>query len=283
MILSEHAWAKLNLSLDILGLRPDGYHELEMVMQTVSLCDEVNLTLSPSGPWSICGSGLPMPLDETNLAWRAAEAYFAGTGLHPGLEIRVEKRIPSQAGLGGGSADAAAVLRALQRHYGLYSQEKLETLALSLGSDVPFCLLGGCRLARGRGEQLSELPALPDCGILIVKPACAISTGCLYRATDAEQKLPHPDTAALTKALGKGDLPAAGKLLCNSFEPLACRLYPEVEQLLAALKQTRCLGAAMTGSGSACFAIYEDAQAAREALEALSDPNWLCFVANSVS
>ena len=279
-ILEESAWAKLNLSLAVLGKRGDGYHELDMVMQSVSLHDDVRITVEERGDWSIAGEN--MPLDEHNLAWKAADAYFADTELRPGLAIAIEKRIPSQAGLGGGSADAAAVLRALNRHFCLHSEAELSARALRVGSDVPYCLIGGTKRAMGKGERLTELPALPKCAILIVKPPCACSTAALYAAIDRESEIPKPDTAALCAALEKGDLKAIGAALCNAFEPLACRTHSEIAAVLTLLRTGGCLGAAMTGSGSACFALYEDEAAARTAADALRDDRRKIFLAEPV-
>ena len=279
-ILEERAWAKLNLSLAVLGKRPDGYHELDMVMQSVSLCDEVHIAVSDSGPWSVIGEN--MPLDQSNLAWKAAEAYFEGISQRPGLAIAIEKRIPSQAGLGGGSADAAAVLRALNRHYGFHSPEELARRALIVGSDVPYCLAGGTKRAGGRGERLSALQALPDCAIVIVKPSCACSTAALYAAIDREPEIPQPDTSALLDALDREDLPAIGASLCNAFEPLASREHPQIAALLAQLRGSGCLGAAMTGSGSACFALYGEEAAARRAADDLKAADRQIFLARPV-
>ena len=174
----EPAYAKLNLTLDVLGKRPDGYHELVSVMQTVSLCDDVGVLTQTGAPWELRCAAAGVPLDRHNLAWRAAEAFFDEAGLDPnGLTIRINKRIPMQAGLAGGSADAAAVLRALNRRYdGALSDETLLRLAETLGSDVPFCVRGGTALARGRGERLERLPDTPELWFVLCKPETACST-----------------------------------------------------------------------------------------------------------
>ena len=167
--LFEPAFAKINLTLDVLGKRPDGYHDLKSVMQTISIRDDIEIDLDTGKPWKLISSKEGIPEDETNLAWKAARVYFDRIGKEPGgLEIRITKRIPSQAGLGGGSADAAAVLRALNKHYG----EPLSILALAelgslVGSDVPFCTLCGTAMVEGRGERLRKLPDMPDCVLVI--------------------------------------------------------------------------------------------------------------------
>ena len=280
--LQEKACAKLNLTLDVLAPRGDGYHDLRMVMQTVSLHDDVTVIVRENGPWRVHGTGLPMPEDQGNLAWKAAEVYFAGAPQRPGLEIRIDKRIPSQAGLAGGSADAAAVLRALNRQFGRFSPEQLAELALQVGSDVPYCLVGGTMLAEGRGERLRPLPPLGACSVLVVKPGCAVSTPELFHAIDSAPVPLRPDTEAMCQALGRGDLRAVGRLLCNVFEPLAMRLHPEIGQVLAALRECYVEGAAMTGTGSACFALFEDAEAARRAQSAMQRRNWFAVLAEPV-
>ncbi|MBO6054110.1 MAG: 4-(cytidine 5'-diphospho)-2-C-methyl-D-erythritol kinase [Oscillospiraceae bacterium] len=277
----EAAPAKLNLSLNVLDRLPDGYHTLESVMHTVSLHDDVDLTITEEGDWQISGEGLPIPLNETNLAWKAAEIYFRDSGLRPGLQIHIHKRIPSQAGLGGGSADAAAVFRILNRHYGLYDDTQMTEKAMQAGSDVPFCLAGGAKLVRGKGEILSYVPPLQQASLLIVKPSCACSTAALFRAIDEEPDRPAADTQALCNAMQRGDLRDVGALLRNAFEPIACRLYPEIAEVLDQLRGSGCLGAILTGSGSACFALYENDFAAQTAAECFHEKGLQCFCASS--
>ena len=276
----EAASAKLNLSLNVLERLPDGYHTLESVMHTVSLHDDVDLAITEEGDWQISGEGLPIPLNETNLAWKAAEIYFRDSGLRPGLRIHIHKRIPSQAGLGGGSADAAAVFRILNRHYELFDDAQLTERAMQAGSDVPFCLFGGAKLVRGRGEFLSDVSPLRQASVLIVKPSCACSTAALFRAIDEEPERPAADTEALCNAMKRGSVRDVGALLRNAFEPVACRMYPEIAEVLDQLKDSDCLGAILTGSGSACFALYEKDPAAWSAAEILREKGLQCFCAS---
>ena len=161
----EPAYAKVNLTLDVLGKRPDGYHDLQSVMQTISLRDDIEIDVGTGKPWKLLCSREDIPCDERNLAWKAAKVYCEAMNKDPdGLEIRITKRIPSQAGLGGGSADAAAVLRALNEHYGNpLSIMALAELGAQVGSDVPFCVVGGTAMVEGRGERIRMLPAMPDC------------------------------------------------------------------------------------------------------------------------
>ena len=257
--LQQKAYAKLNLTLDVLGKRPDGYHEIESVMQLVSLADDLEIDLETGEGWRL-ECGVPgVPSDGENLAWKAVGLYYKTLGKDPqGVTIRLTKRIPSGAGLGGGSADAAAVLLALNRHErGALSERQLLKLAAKLGSDVPFCLTGGTQMARGRGEELSKLPAMPDCFFLIVKPGFSVSTPVLYEAIDAEETVFHPNTRAMEAALRKGELLEVAGYLGNSFEPLVSRARPDLLAIRAMMEDCGALGVAMTGSGSALFGVFD--------------------------
>ena len=257
--LQQKAYAKLNLTLDVLGKRPDGYHEIESVMQLVSLADDLEIDLETGEDWRL-ECGVPgVPTDGGDLAWKAVGLYYKTLGKDPqGVTIRLTKRIPSGAGLGGGSADAAAVLLALNRHEGgALSERQLLKLAAKLGSDVPFCLTGGTQMARGRGEELSKLPAMPDCFFLIVKPGFSVSTPVLYEAIDAEESVLHPNTRAMEAALRKGELLEVAGYLGNSFEPLVSRARPELLAIRAMMEDCGALGVAMTGSGSALFGVFD--------------------------
>ena len=263
MTVREKAYAKLNISLDVCGRRPDGYHEMVMPMQTVSLCDE--LTLRFEGEGVRARSNLRyVPGDERNLAVRAAKRYLEAAGEpEPGLLIELNKRIPVGAGMGGGSADAAAVLRALNRLNGeRLSREELTALAGEIGSDVAFCLLGGTMLATGRGEELSPLPPLPPCRIVIVKPGFSISTPELFRQLDRAPIRCHPDTAGLIAAMREGDLAGVCRRLYNVFEDVDDRRMRTIRQIKGGLLDGGALGAVMTGTGSAVFGLFSDAEAA---------------------
>ena len=191
MTLREPAYAKVNLSLDVVGRRADGYHLLSMVCQTVSLCDTLTFVRKPGAPLSVRVEQAPeIPSGPENLVYRAAERFFAAAGEDDrGVEITIEKHIPAQAGLGGGSADAAAALRGLCRLYGKrLSKETLDAIALAVGADVPFCLCGGTALAEGIGERLTPLKALPRCLFVVVKPPFGVSTKEAYQKIDARPR-----------------------------------------------------------------------------------------------
>ena len=278
---TERSEAKLNLSLDVLGKRPDGYHEMKMLMQSVSLCDEVTVSLRRGGGYTCSSNFGFLPTDEGNLAVRAARRFFAAAGTPDwGADIHLQKRIPVGAGMAGGSSNAAAVLRALNRLCGLpFSFSELETLAAQVGSDVPYCVRGGTRLATGRGEILTDAPPLPDCGIAICKPEVSIRTPELFERIDARRSTVHPDTEGLWKALAAGDLPGAALRMYNVFEDVLPPRCGEIYELKTELLSLGALCAVMTGTGSAVFGIFPDLPAAQAAADAMKSDARECFSA----
>lgn len=262
--LYEGAYAKLNLTLDVLGKREDGYHDLQSVMQTISIRDDVEIDIGTGKPWKLLCSVEGIPTDERNLAWKAAKVYCDAMQKDPdGLEIRILKRIPSGAGMGGGSADAAAVLRALNRHYG----EPLSILALAelgtqVGSDVPFCVLCGTAMVEGRGERLRKLPDIPDCIFVVLKPDFSVSTPELYKKIDTVAISKRPDNKAMESALLAGDLMKVSQNLCNVFDPVVTADHLELNYIKSLFHQYGAVGYQMTGSGSAVFAIVSEFEVA---------------------
>ena len=256
----EPAYAKVNLTLDVLGKRDDGYHELQSVMQGISLRDDIEIDIGTGKPWKLLCSMEGIPCDERNLAWKAAKLYCDTMKKDPdGLEIRILKRIPNEAGLGGGSADAAAVLRALNRHYG----EPLSILALAelgaqVGSDVPFCVLCGTAMCEGRGEKLRKLPDMPDCVFVIVKPDFSVSTPALYKKIDEVAIPRHPNNRAMESALYAGDLKQVCDNIFNVFDPVVTQEHPELNYIKSLFYNYGAIGYQMTGSGSACFAVVSE-------------------------
>lgn len=280
----EKAYAKLNISLDVSRRRPDGYHDMVMVMQSVSLCDDLVLTLNDSGRVT-AGSNLPfIPCDSRNLAVKAAELYLERTGhTGQGVHVAMDKRIPVGAGMGGGSADAAAVLRGMNALYGAaLSVAELETLAADVGSDVPFCVAGGTALAKGRGELLSPLPPMPDCVFVIGKPEFSVSTPELFKKLDQISRRRHPDTAGIVAALEHGDLRNVCRRMYNVFEDVNDRRMRTVAAMKGSLLDLGALGAVMTGTGSAVFGVFEREDAARRAAEALKAEYGFCETAKCV-
>lgn len=255
--LYEGAFAKLNLTLDVLDKRPDGYHDIKSIMQTVSIRDDVEIDVGTGKPWKLFCSEEGVPTDRRNLAWKAAEVFFDATGKDPdGLEIRITKRIPMEAGLGGGSADAAAVLRALNRHYGApLSILALAELGAQVGSDVPFCTLCGTAMVEGRGERLRKLADMPDCFIVVCKPEFSSSTPELYRKLDETAIPKRPDHKAMESALLAGDIGKVAENLYNVFDPVVTAEHLEMNYIKSIFNSYGAVGFQMTGSGSACFCI----------------------------
>lgn len=278
---TEKAYGKLNLSLDVTGRREDGYHELAMLMQTVTVCDELSLRFRQDGKVRASSNLRFVPEDERNLAVRAALQFLEAVGEQgQGLQIDLHKQIPVGAGMGGGSADAAAVLRALNRMYGSpFDRKRLEELAQRIGSDVAFCVAGGTALAEGRGEKLTDLPAMPSGVFVICKPAFSISTPELYKKLDSAPVRIHPDTQGLLRAVREGDLRALCRRMYNVFEEIDDRRLRTVAQIKGRLLDHRALGAMMTGTGSAVFGVFEQEEDARRACAALRQDYPFCCTA----
>lgn len=258
--LFEPAYAKLNLTLDVLGKREDGFHDLRSVMQTVSVRDDIEIDVGTGKPWCLKCDKEGIPCDETNLAWKAAKVFCQALHKDPdGLEIRITKRIPSQAGMGGGSADAAAVLRALNEHYGSpLSIGALAELGGQVGSDVPFCVVGGTCMCEGRGELLRKLPDMPDCIFVICKPDFSVSTPELYQKIDQTAIAQRPDQLAVESGLLAGDLEKVAHNLCNVFDPVVTQDHLELNYIKSLFHQYGAVGYQMTGSGSAVFAVVSE-------------------------
>ena len=255
--LYEGAFAKVNLTLDVLDKRPDGYHDIKSVMQTISVRDDIQIDLDTGKPWELTCTKEGIPTDEKNLAWKAAQVFFDAVKKDPnGLTVHIHKRIPSQAGLGGGSADAAAVLRALNKHYdNPFSVLALAELGASVGSDVPFCVLCGTAMAEGRGERLRKLPDMPDCCFVVCKPDFSASTPELFRKLDTSTIVKRPDHQAMESALLAGDLGKICENLHNVFDPVVTEDHLELNYIKSIFKSYGAVGYQMTGSGSAVFAI----------------------------
>ena len=267
------AFAKLNLTLDILGKREDGYHDLRMVMQSITLADTLTLEENRGEGLRVSANLRFLPTGEKNLAAAAALRFWEALGREPeDLDIRIEKRIPVCAGMAGGSSDAAAVLRALNQRAGdPFSPKELARLGERVGSDVPYCVLGGTALAEGRGEVLTPLPPLPRCWVVACKPDFPISTPELFAQADRVKLRRRPDTAGLVAALEAGDLGGVARRMYNVFEDvLPARLYTRVAEIKNVLIQCGALGANMSGSGPTAFGLFDRLEAAQEARACLA-------------
>ena len=247
--------AKINLTLDILGKRPDGYHEVAMVMQSIGLHDTIEMEKSAAGialtinvPW--------LRADEKNLAWRAVALMQQEYGLSGGVNMRLTKRIPVAAGLAGGSADAAAVLRGMNRLYELgLSDAKLCELGARLGSDIPFCLLGGTMLSTGRGEVLTRLSNLPETWVVLAKPRISVSTAWAYQNYDEQGAEQHPDNARIQQEIARGDRKAVAKLLCNVLESVTIKRYDVISRYKTMMLEQGAMASMMSGSGPTVFGL----------------------------
>lgn len=272
---TEAGYAKVNLFLEVLGKRSDGYHGIDTVMQTVSLCDELALAVAEDGKGELCLTcNLPyIPTDRRNIAWKAAKAFLCKIGKESdSVSIHIEKKIPVAAGLGGGSADGAAVLRALNRLYGYpLSIEELCELATPLGADIPFCLVGGCRRAEGIGEIFTKTaPLSKDLTLVIAMGRMGSNTAAAYGKLDARAvKGQSRNSLAMMAALAEGDTAKVCKELYNRFEEVILPENKDASSIRRILSITGANGALMSGSGAAVFGIFEKREKAEEAVEML--------------
>ena len=275
--------AKVNLALDILGARPDGYHDMKMVMQTISLCDKVTVEETAAG-FELQTDGDFIPAGKKTLEQWAAEAFFEAIGQPmPGLRVTLEKVTPAYAGLGGGSADVAALLRILRDTYapGLPAEE-LERIGFTVGSDMPFCVRGGTALAEGRGEVLTDLTPLPDCWFVLCKPDFGIPTPSLFARVDGGELTHRPDINGMRLALETGDLPGVAARLGNVFEGVLPEEYHEVFHIKKRLMELSALNAAMSGSGPTVFGVFAEQETARRAAEVLKETYQQTYLAMPV-
>jgi len=262
-VIEVYARAKINLTLDVLGKRPDGYHQVETVMQSIELHDCLQFTPLEDGV-SLTVAGGEVSAGADNLVYRAALLMRKLAGDNKGVSIKLNKHIPVAAGLGGGSADAAATLSALNEIWGIrLPARELLSLGEKLGSDVPFCLLGGTALAGGRGELLESLPPCPRMGLVLVKPSFGVSTASVYHAYDSCPPGKKPETAAMIKAIGEGDIDCIVQNLANVLEIVAISMHPEIAGIKERLLEAGALGVLMSGSGPTVFGVAADLAAAR--------------------
>ena len=274
------AFAKVNISLDIVSKMADGYHNMKMVMQSVSLSDEITIECTQGEGISV-DTELPyLPGDERNIAAKAALAFYKHTGIS-GFRtlIRLKKSIPVCAGLGGGSADGACVLRMLDSMFETkLGRETLEIIGASIGSDVPFCIAGGTRLAEGRGDILTELPPIPPSYIVICKPPFACSTPELFGRVKPDRIRARPDTDGMIAALKQGDLKGVARRMYNVFEDIMPRGTREIADIKYAMLDKGALGAVMTGSGPAVFGLFDNESQAQSAYKHLKPLFRECYL-----
>ena len=274
------AYAKINISLDIVSKMPDGYHNLRTVMQTVGLADEITVECTPGEGISVKAGRPYLPGDERNIAAKAARAFYDNTGIKGNHTlIVIKKNIPVCAGLGGGSTDGACVLRILDQMYATgLGRKTLETLGNTIGSDVPFSIEGGTKLAEGRGEILTDLPPLPHCNVVICKPPFSCSTPELFGLVKCEKIRARPDTEGILIALEEGNLGAAARRMYNVFEDILPRGKQEIAEIKSVMLDNNALGSIMTGSGPTVFGLYENKTDAQNAYDRLKENYRDCFL-----
>ena len=269
----EKAYGKINLSLDVLGRRANGYHDVSMVMQTVDLYDVITLRKLSDRDGIILTTDVDnIPLDEGNIVYKAIKLVKEEYGIDIGVSADIKKRLPVAAGMGGGSADAAAALRGMNTLFELgLRSERLEELGVRLGADIPFLIKGGIALAEGIGEKLTALPAFPECRLVIVKPNVSVSTKEVYEAFDSLTEVVHPNIKKLTDALGKEDLRYIVKLLGNVLEDVTIKRHGIIDEIKRLLLENGAVFSMMTGSGPTVFGIFENEEKAVMAGERLSE------------
>lgn len=266
------ALAKINLGLDILGKREDGYHEVRMIMQTIQMYDVLEMKKKKIPGISLAVNYPFIPSDERNLVYKAAKLLMDEFQVTSGVEIDLRKFIPTAAGMGGGSSDAAAVLVGVNRMFqlGLTKRELMER-SVAIGADVPFCVLRGTALAEGIGEILTPLPSLPKCFVLIAKPPINVSTKFVYTNLRANELTCHPDIDGQIRALQDGDLEAVCKKMGNVLETVTIPAYPIIQTIKDKMMQCGAVNAMMSGSGPTVFGIFNEREQAEKAAELLRE------------
>ena len=268
--LTLKALAKINLGLDVLGKRDNGYHDVRMVMQTIYLYDNVTLTKKEEAGIQVETNLSYLPVNENNIAYKAAKILIDEFGIKNGVHIKLDKHIPVAAGMAGGSSNAAAVLVGMNRLFGLgLSQKELMERGVLLGADVPYCVMRGTALAEGIGEILSPLPPLPKCYVLIAKPSISVSTKVVYEALDAKEIVEHPNIDGVIEGLEEQDIKKIAEAMGNVLERVTIERYPIIETIKNIMKDMGALNAMMSGSGPTVFGIFDDRKMAKEAQKKL--------------
>ncbi len=264
------AYAKINLGLDVLRKRPDGYHEVKMIMQSISLADTLELKKIPEGTIRLINGAErdnpEVPMDKTNLIYRAIDLIKQKYAISEGIEATLTKRIPVAAGMAGGSTDAAAALKGMNQLFALgLSEQELCELGVTLGADIPYCIMGGTALSEGIGERLTPLPPMPECWILIAKPPICVSTGFVYGNLKANELTVHPDIDGMTEAIKHNDLHGITSRLGNVLETVTIPAHPEIAVIKDRMLDYGAMQALMSGSGPTVFGIFAEEEQAAEA------------------
>ena len=270
----KNAYAKVNLALDVLGKRPDGYHEVSMVMQNLSLHDTLTFEADYADDVDIkltCNRN-DIPLNENNLVYKAILLMFDKYNIKAHINVHIDKQIPVEAGMAGGSTDCAACFHAINELFEIEADlDTLMKLGVTLGADVPYCIMGCTALSEGIGEVLTPVTPLTDCYVLVAKPPISVSTGMVYKSLDAKEICEHPDVAGMVGALERGSIQDVAEHMANVLESVTVELHPEIEILKDIMKEQGALNAIMSGSGPTVFGLYEDKAAADKAAAYIGD------------
>lgn len=271
-MITENAYAKINISLDVLGTRPDGYHDVSMIMQQVSLHDVVKMKIITEDKIILKTNKSFLPTDERNIAYKAAEAFKKRFNIQKGIFIDIEKKIPVAAGLAGGSTNAAATLRGMNKLFDVNASiDELCEIGVKLGADVPYCIKGGTMLSEGIGEILTPVENRLDCYCVLVKPDFPVSTQYVYQNLVLDENTQHPDITGATKAVEAGDLTALSACAGNILETVTCTKYPVIEEIKKGMREAGAELAMMSGSGPTVFGLFSNSAKAHK-----------CFVANKL-
>lgn len=261
------AYAKINLGLDVIGRLPNGYHQVKMVMQTVGIYDELTFERTEQGIQITTDSGI-LPTDENNLIYKAARLMMEKYRIEEGIRVHLQKNIPIAAGMAGGSTDAAAAMQGMNRLFGLgVPKEELMREAVSIGADVPYCLLGGTALAEGIGEELTVLPPVPDMVLLVAKPEISVSTKYVYEHLDSAEKIEHPDIDGMVSAIREQSLDGILDRMENVLETVTIPAHPVIAGLKERMLELGAKRSLMSGSGPTVFGVFENEEKAQYAYE----------------
>lgn len=265
------AYAKINLGLDVVGILENGYHEVKMVMQTVGIYDELSFERAESGIVVTADSG-ELPTDENNLIYKAAKLMFDTYGIREGIRIHLQKNIPIAAGMAGGSTDAAATMKGINRLFDLgCSLRELMELGVQIGADVPYCVMGGTALAEGIGEKLTALNPAPECFLVVAKPDINVSTQYVYEHLDAEGVEKHPDIDGMVKAIAEGSLQGILDRMGNVLENVTVKAHPIIDTIKDRMRELGAVGSMMSGSGPTVFGIFLEEAKARDAYQQIKE------------
>lgn len=266
------ALAKINLGLDVIRRREDGYHEVKMIMQTIHLYDRLIITKSDTPGIRITSNLSFLPVDENNLIYKAGKLLMDEYGITKGVEVELTKRIPVAAGMAGGSTDAAAMLYGINQLFGLeLKQSQLMERGVKIGADVPYCLMRGTALAEGIGEELTSLPPMVKCPVLIAKPAISVSTKFVYQKLKLDEHMVHPDIDGMVEAIKGKDLQEIASKMGNVLETVTIPEYPIIAEIKKHMLEHQAINAMMSGSGPTVFGLFADENTAQAAYEAMKE------------